>query len=97
MENKIVLSDEKRKELIDETNNYIEQRNGLALDILGLSERVSSIGLYQEITATPDDKFLFKKMRELLLDKKNKILELNHRIEVNERILGIKKVKRRKK
>jgi hypothetical protein len=90
MENKIVLSDEQRRKLIDETNLFIDERNMVALDVLGLSERVASIGLYQEITASREDKYLFGKMRGSLLSKRNKLNNLNHRIEVNKRILGIK-------
>ena len=90
MENKIILTDEQRRKLIDETNLFIDERNMVALDVLGLSERVASIGLYQEITASREDKYLFGKMRGLLLSKRNKLNNLDHRIAVNKRILGIK-------
>jgi len=96
MEN-INIDEMHKRKIIDETNELIDERNNLALDVLGLSERVGSIGLYQEITAKADDKLLYNKMRKLLSFKRNRLNTLNHKIEVNERILGIKKSKKKKK
>ncbi len=94
MEN-INIDEMHKRKIIDETNELIDERNNLAIDVLGLSERVGSIGLYQEITAKADDKLLYDKMRKLLSFKRNRLNTLNHKIAVNEKILGISKKKKK--
>ena len=90
MENKIILTDEQRKKLIDETNQMIDNNNMLALDIASISDRVARIGLFHMITAKKEDRELFKAAKEHFNNMYTTYLTNMHKIDVNKKILGIK-------
>ena len=87
---KIVLSEEKRIELIDETNKWIDENNQLAIKIVSLADRVAKIGLFQLVFSKKEDRQLFKEVIKNYREMNYKYLEGNHKIEVNEKLLGIK-------
>ena len=87
---KIVLSEEKRIELIDETNKWIDENNQLAIKIVSLADRIAKIGLFQLVFSKKEDRQLFKEVIKNYREMNYKYLEENHKIEVNEKLLGIK-------
>lgn len=88
------LTEEQRKQIVEETNKWIDENNSLAIDILSLSLTVGRIGLFERIFSKSEDKQLFNIMKKQLNDMNTIYSKNMHKIEVNERILGIKKPKK---
>lgn len=93
---KIELTEEKRKEIIDQTNTWIGENNLLAVDILWLTDTVKRIGLLELIIAKPDDRRVYSELKRQLSEKTKKYSDTRHKIEVNEKLLGINRKPKRK-
>jgi hypothetical protein len=91
---KIKLTEEQRKQIIEETNAWIDENNILAMDILGLYDLVIRISFIKSITGNARDKYYYNKLRLTYHNKCKKYYQNKHKIEVNEELLGIKKKKR---
>ncbi len=94
---KTKLTEEKRIEKIDETNELIDEYNNLSFELETLGDSISRIGIIKMIIASPEDRELFKSMKKQYDEKFKRYRELAHKIANSEKSLGIKKSKRLKK
>lgn len=91
----INLTDEEKKELIDETNKLLEEYNVLSMDIMGYSQLISRIGLYQRIF-DKENKDFYKLLEKDFRIKSDRLIFLSNKIELNKEKLGIKTKKKKK-
>ena len=94
---KINLTEEEKRQLVDETNEMIAELNEISTEIFVLNERLSRIGLYQRLTADKETKFLYSQMELRLTNRSRKYLSILEKINLNKEKLGIKKMKTKKK
>lgn len=93
---KVNLTDEEKKQLVEETNLMIEECDELVMDITGLTEQASRIGLYNKIF-DKENRFLYKKIENTIRIKSRRLLTLREKIEINKEKLGLKKIKKKNK
>ena len=89
------LTDEEKKELVNKTNEMIDELNFLSMDIDGLKKLISRITLEQRLFDTKNKDY-YKLLERYLRMKSRRLLVLQQKIEENKEILGIKKVKKKK-
>lgn len=92
----VELSLEEKKELIDETNNMIDELNILKIDLIALNDQISRISKIQ-IRFSQESKILYKMLSDAINTKNKRILFLLENIKKNESILGVNKKKETKK
>lgn len=90
------LTDDEKRKLVEETNKMIEEYNELSMDIIGYSQLVTRIGLFQKIFDT-ENKEYYKVLEKRFRIKRDRLLFLNKQIKKNKETLGIKKVKKKNK
>ena len=91
------LTIEERKNMIDETNNWIHENNMLGIRICSLSSVVRRIGLFDMVFASRENRQLYNTIKENFNSMKATYQTTQHKIEVNEKILGIKDRKKKMK
>ena len=92
----VILTEEEKKALVEETNNMLSECDEITMDLMGLSEQLSRITLYQRIT-DPENNKLYKMMRHRITIKSRRLLTLREKIEINKEKLGLKKSKKKNK
>ena len=92
----VILTEEEKKALVEETNNMLSECDELVMDITGLSDQASRIGLYNKVF-DKENRFLYKKLENTIRIKSRRLLTLREKIEINKEKLGIVKTKKKNK
>ena len=90
------LTNEEQLAIINETKKLVEEYNILAMDIEGLKDQISRIGLVKRATS-PEYFNIYKLMERKITLKSRRLLCIAQKIENNKRLLGISIDKKKKK
>ena len=90
------LTEEEKRQLVEETNKMAEECDELTMDIMGYTQLVSRIGFYQRVFDAENKKY-YKSIEKTIRIKSRRLLSLTEKIELNKEMLGIAKTRKKKK
>ena len=85
----IKLTEEEKREIIEQANSIADEINELKMDLVGLEDQIGAFGIFEKNTK------LYERFSNEIKTRHDRIAVLEEKFQAYKEILGIKKKKKR--